>query len=268
MKYKTQTLYNWQEFEAFFSEPGQHFYRGHADETWKLSPTLCRNETDLSKVLKKEKTLLTSFKEEVDSAGLNSHFNFRPGLGCEEKDWHWLFQCQHIGLPTRLLDWTNDFKTALFFAVEGDKDAPQHDDKDGAFWVQYVDWDLTLKDDTFYHIPLERFNESGYANPPMHWNNQISFESASGYQNRFAQKGKFFVFGNDKLLTPLEDLEEFIVNENDPKNPYLTKVIIPQLLKAEFRERLHQMGYNKSSVYRGDQPEVSAVATGVRKKCS
>lgn len=47
--------------------------------------------------------------------------------------WHWLFMMQHYGVPTRLLDWSRDALTGLFFALDGR--GVNDIGKDAAVWI-------------------------------------------------------------------------------------------------------------------------------------
>src|SRR5437588_742434 len=70
------------------------WFRGQSDATWRLLPTLARNAAHLEA----EIDLIARFKQH--SALLVGH---PPST-----EWQWITIMQHHGVPTRLLDWTEN----------------------------------------------------------------------------------------------------------------------------------------------------------------
>lgn len=106
--------------DAFRRKGSITWYRGHGKSEWALTATIHRYIERLTlgletppegqerrDLLRKEyKGLYRQFKADA-----------WPLLGSAERsDWGVIFTMQHYGLPTRLLDWTESFACALFFA--------------------------------------------------------------------------------------------------------------------------------------------------------
>jgi FRG domain len=98
------------------------YFRGANKASYSLDPSLLREP------------FISSDMEAVED---NIRYDFetrgRPFLPLEMK-WPWeeLFIMQHHGFPTRLLDWTENISTALYFACRDRKEI-----SDGAIWVLF-----------------------------------------------------------------------------------------------------------------------------------
>lgn len=181
---------------------------------------------------------------------------------------------QHYGLPTRALDWSYDYKIALYFAVE---DALKKDSEDSVLWAfnYKLFEDKYGVDKYYYEIPkLEIYRPEYNSNPNLN-----------------AQKGLFTFWSctsDDNLLddTPFDELvvneliENTCINEYDPtKTEYYKiegyegfiipenikifhKLIIPSKLKVKILKELYAEGYTNEFIY----PSYRGVVDSIRKK--
>ena len=93
--------------EALHSRHAPTIFRGLRSVEYTLLPSVGR-ASGRGSMGARERRLLRLFKE-----GAIIDVSYRP-----RDDWEWMALAQHHGLPTRMMDWTYNPLTALFFAVE------------------------------------------------------------------------------------------------------------------------------------------------------
>jgi hypothetical protein len=107
-----RTLQQYSELvEELMAGDTQLWYRGVGQVTYVLKPSLYRHPTitDPAELLKLERQLLQRFRER------SIPYEERPFV--RDEVWEYLFLMQHFGVPTRLLDWTENPFIGLYFAV-------------------------------------------------------------------------------------------------------------------------------------------------------
>jgi hypothetical protein len=109
------TISNLREISAFSHTDIRYSYRGQSDASWPLKTTFERF------AITKKANIANSVVEQNILARYKSEFSiFTNELGYDPRTQaplDALSDIQHYGGPTRLLDWTESFNTALFFAT-------------------------------------------------------------------------------------------------------------------------------------------------------
>jgi hypothetical protein len=219
------------------SEKSDYIFRGQADATWRLEPTLTR-------VLKSIDLGITPGEAEIIEVALlnyfvrnaDRYFSQRVLATRDNPAARWSLM-QHHGGPTRLLDWTNNLLIAAFFAVNS------HPDKDGAIWVFHANlvnkWarqKLHSKPATYQMLRYDMAQSVV----------QIWMENGSHVERVVAQDGLFTlshqIFGN----------QEDLIEEACQSEPGMfCKVTIPKDLKPVFLRNLSSMGVAPESLFPG-----------------
>lgn len=190
-------------------------YRGEDKATYSLLPKIGRCYRYYSRVFA-EKQPRHKFSE-VDEIMAFQEYKMRavPYIQRMPKnDWEWLAIAQHHGLPTRLLDWTENPLVAVFFACYG----------------QYTE------DSVIYILDRRKFDVPPKDTSPLKIRETMILMTSHITPRVTAQSSLFTVHPNPD--------EEF-------DSPYLQRWIIKQSCHLKIALMLKQYGVNHASLFPG-----------------
>lgn len=236
------------------------WYRGAGRSSYQLSPSIHRHAaiTDPEKVLELENQIIGRFNQR-SVPFIHSPLD-------KKDDWEILFFMQHYGIPTRLLDWTENPFIALYFALT----TAAYDivnrkrvySEDCAVWVlDPAIWNReSLKDFSFDKSILSV--EDDFVNafkPKTQYANirekPVAIFGTHNSPRIVAQRGVFLVFG--KKIKPMEDI---YIDDSFPQD-CLIKLVFPKNKISSLLNSLMSIGITDSAIY----PDLEGLAKEIKR---
>lgn len=238
---------------------GSTWYRGVKDRSYWLQPTLYRHPdiTNIIELLRLEHELINTFR----------HRSIPYRTRSLDEDWEALFFMQHYGVPTRLLDWTENPFMGLFFAVmsvncERSSTGRISFKKETAVWVlDPVAWNRhALGSQSFSGgiLSTEESELAPYApglESDLMNDLPIAIYGAYNSQRIVAQRGAFTVFGT--RTHPMEQLHQA---QRFPAT-CLQKIVITKSGLHEMRKTMMEYGITDSVVF----PDLTGLARELKR---
>ena len=189
----------------------------------------------------------------------------------------WLEVAQHFGVPTRLLDFTENPLVALYFACV---DCPTDD---ASVWIinepaynqkfHNIKWIVPAKDSNIIikQIVENQIINLGVQPKSVDNNRNIQFPwiyKPNYYEERMnLQSSIFMIWGTRRSpIDAFVDEKDIMSDENvdNQRNGILAKIIIPSNKKSEVLEQLSLCGVNEKTIY----PGLDGIGRYVREKYS
>jgi FRG domain-containing protein len=218
------------------------WFRGLNRSNLELLPKLMRDGKEVEQIFERERRLLTRFRQRS--------LAYWPA-GYPQTDWEQLFAMQHYGMPTRLLDWTENLFVAAYFAMG----APIDDTTSHAVvWcIDPVAWNrqtpvLSEFGETVHVLTTADEESDSYRPETTKRRNKspVTLFGTHNSQRIVAQRGTFVIWGNESKC--LEQFAEELKGQ-------LWKIIVHGDRK-ELAKSLNGLGFGETMVF----PEMTSLA--------
>lgn len=220
---------------AWYKYQHNLWFRGQSCYSWPLLPQVCRTEFQKA-ALKSQDTILgyerTAFNQFITRA--NHLIDKSISISGQ------YFIAQHYGLPTRLLDWTTNPLTALFFAV-AEKNFKMND---GAFFAFLSRKDISgfeHEDVLYNHRDAEKIES--LIKEVLYEKTELDFYKYPVRIIPNSQAGRI-ISQNSRFTLHLENSKKY-----DTFGSFIFKIRIPYEAKKNILRELSLLNINRSTLF-------------------
>jgi hypothetical protein len=242
-------------------------FRGQASLDYKLQTRIAANYGDPILLQQKANQIFNLFRSTINEAHLQNEFYLPKdlNLGIYDKVYYLLAQAQHIGIPTSFMDWTFNWRSALYFVIEDFSRL----DKSGQIWVM-----LRPIEDEDHVFGLNPFllEEPKFVNP--YYDQDADFKKFLGEKRRHNQAGQFLIMPFNDNVIPLEEnnslqwplfLIEILPSLKQQVHELINKPATDQTIELMQELRLDFKTYNDQIIYGTMNDDLKSAVNTVRK---